>query len=78
MLPTVVVGVAFRQLLGEAGPLGFLGLDGTPVAIVAGLAFFNVAVVIRAVGASWESLDVRPAEAAAALGRHARARCSSR
>ncbi len=68
VLPTVVVGVAFRQLLGEAGPLGFLGLDGTPVAIVAGLVFFNAAVVIRAVGASWESLDVRPAEAAAALG----------
>ena len=68
VLPTVVVGVAFRELLGEAGPLGFLGLDGTPVAIIAGLAFFNVAVVIRAVGAAWESLDVRPAEAAAALG----------
>ena len=45
------------QLLGEAGPLGFLGLDGTPVAIVAGLVFFNVAVVIRTVGAAWESLD---------------------
>src|SRR5687767_15062179 len=29
VLPTVVVGVAFRQLLGEAGPLGFLGLDGS-------------------------------------------------
>lgn len=68
VLPTVVVGVAFRQLLGEAGPLGGLGLDGTPVAIVAGLAFFNVAVVIRAVGATWESLDPRPGEAAAALG----------
>jgi thiamine transport system permease protein len=68
VLPTVVVGVAFRQLLGEAGPLGFLGLDGSPVAIVAGLTFFNVAVVIRAVGASWESLDVRPGEAAAVLG----------
>ena len=68
VLPTVVVGVAFRLLLGEAGPLGFLGLDGTPVAIVAGLVFFNVAVVVRAVGAAWESLDTRPAEAAAALG----------
>ena len=68
VLPTVVVGVAFRQLLGEAGPLGFLGLDGTPVAIVAGLVFFNVAVVIRVVGSTWESLDRRPAEAAAALG----------
>ena len=68
VLPTVVVGVAFRQLLGEGGPLGFLGLDGTPVAIVAGLVFFNVAVVVRAVGVAWESLDPRPAQAAAALG----------
>ena len=68
VLPTVVVGVAFRELLGEAGPLGFLGLDGSPAAIVAGLTFFNVAVVIRAVGASWESLDVRAAQAAATLG----------
>ena len=68
VLPTVVVGVAFKQLIGEAGPLGFLGLDGTAAAIVAGLVFFNVAVVIRAVGASWESLDTRPGEAAAALG----------
>ena len=68
VLPTVVVGVAFRLLVGESGPLGFLGLDGTPAAIIAGLTFFNVAVVIRAVGAAWESLDPRPAEAAAALG----------
>ncbi|HEV7876254.1 MAG TPA: iron ABC transporter permease [Nocardioides sp.] len=68
VLPTVVVGVAFRELLGESGPLGFLGLDGTPVAIIAGMVFFNVAVVIRGVGAAWESLDPRPGEAAAALG----------
>jgi len=58
VLPTVVVGVAFRQLFDATGA----------VPIIAGLAFFNVAVVIRAVGASWESLDARPAEAAAALG----------
>ncbi len=68
VLPTVVVGVGFRELLGEAGPLAGLGLDGTPTAILAGLVFFNVAVVIRTVGAAWESLDRRPAEAAAALG----------
>jgi thiamine transport system permease protein len=68
VLPTVVVGVAFRLLVGESGPLGFLGLDGTPVAIIAGLTFFNVAVVIRAVGVTWESMDPRPGEAAAALG----------
>ena len=68
VLPTVVVGVAFRQLLAESGPLGFLGLDGTAAGIVAGLVFFNVAVVIRTVGAAWESLDPRAGEAAAALG----------
>jgi thiamine transport system permease protein len=68
VLPTVVVGVAFRELLGEGGPLAFLGLDGTPAGIVAGLVFFNVAVVIRSVGAAWESMDSRPGEAAAALG----------
>ena len=66
VLPTVVVGVAFRELL--TGPLAWLPIDGTPIAIIAGLVFFNVAVVIRAVGAAWEGLDHRPAEAAAALG----------
>ncbi len=66
VLPTVVVGIAFRQLF--SGPLAGLGLDGSPIAIVCGLAFFNVAVVIRVVGSTWESLDARPGEAAAALG----------
>lgn len=68
VLPTIVVGVAFRQLLAVGGPLGGLGLDGSAAAVIAGLAFFNTAVVVRTVGASWESLDPRPAEAAAALG----------
>lgn len=68
VLPTLVVGVAFRQLFSTSGPLGGLGLDGSALAIVLGLAFFNIAVVIRAVGSAWESLDRRPAEAAAALG----------
>ncbi|MEV5003297.1 iron ABC transporter permease [Nocardioides sp. LML1-1-1.1] len=68
VLPTVVVGLAVRELIAPSGILGFLGLDGTPAAIVAGLVFFNVAVVIRTVGVAWESLDRRPGEAAAALG----------
>jgi thiamine transport system permease protein len=68
VLPTVVVGVAFELVIGDGGPLAFLGLDGGPVAIVAGLVFFNASVVIRVVGGAWESLDPRPAEAAAALG----------
>ena len=62
VLPTVVVGVAFRLLVRGTS------LDGSAVTIVAGLVFFNVAVVIWVVGAAWESLDPRPAEAAAALG----------
>ncbi|CAN5277052.1 iron ABC transporter permease [soil metagenome] len=65
VLPTVVVGVAFGQLL-RSGPLQ--QLDATPAAIVAGLVFFNAAVVIRVVGTAWEDLDPRPAQAAATLG----------
>ncbi len=68
VLPTVVVGVAFELVIGDSGPLAFLGVDGSPIAIVAGLVFFNASVVIRVVGGAWESLDPRPAEAAAALG----------
>lgn len=68
VLPTVVVGVAFRQLLSEGGPLAFLHLDGSATAIVLALAFFNVSVVVRTVGSAWASLDRRPGEAAAALG----------
>ncbi len=68
VLPTVVVGVAFRTLFAPAGPFGFLGLDGTPVAILAALIFFNLAVVVRTVGGMWEGLDRRREDAAAALG----------
>ena len=68
VLPTVVVGVAVRGLLAPSGPLGGLGLDGTPVAICAALVFFNLSVVVRTVGPSWAGLDPRRAEAAAALG----------
>lgn len=68
VLPTVVVGLTFDNLLGEGGVLGRLGLHDSPVAIIAALVFFNLAVVVRTVGPAWESLDPRPAEAAAALG----------
>lgn len=68
VLPTVVVGVAFRSLLVPGGPLGFLGLDGTFAAIVAALVFFNYAVVVRTVGGMWQRLDVRATEAARSLG----------
>ena len=68
VLPTVVVGVAFRTLLREGGPLGFLHLDGTFAAIMLALVFFNIAVVARTVGSAWENLDGRQEEAARVLG----------
>jgi thiamine transport system permease protein len=68
VMPTVVVGVAFRTLLSSAGPVGGLHLDGTPVAIISAMVFFNLAVVVRTVGSFWEGVDRRREEAAAALG----------
>lgn len=68
VMPTIVVGVAFRTLLAENGPLGWLGLDGSFFAIAAALVFFNYAVVVRVVGSMWANLDPRREQAAAALG----------
>lgn len=68
VLPTVVVGVAFRSLLVDGGLLGGLGLDGTLAAIVLALVFFNYAVVVRTVGGLWERLDPRAEQAARSLG----------
>jgi len=68
VLPSVVVGVAFRALLGPGGPLGGLGLDGTLTAVVLALVFFNYSVVVRTVGGFWARLDPRAEDAARALG----------
>ena len=68
VMPTVVVGVAFRTLLREGGLLGFLELDGTFPAILLALVFFNIAVVVRTVGGTWEGLDSRQEDAARVLG----------
>lgn len=68
VLPTVVVGLAFTQLLGGNGWLGGLGLGGTGTAIVIGLVYFNIGVVVRTVGRFWQDLDPRLGQAAAALG----------
>ena len=68
VLPTVVVGVAFRSLLVEGAPLSFLDADGSFTAIVAALVFFNYVVVVRTVGALWSHLDPRAEQAARALG----------
>ncbi len=68
VLPSVVVGVAFRSLLTESGPLGFLGLSESFPAVVAALVFFNYSVVVRTVGVLWSRLDRRVSEAARSLG----------
>lgn len=68
VLPTVVVGVAFRSVLAGSGPLGLLGWDGTFAAVVAALVFFNLAVVVRTVGGFWAGVDPRAEQAARALG----------
>lgn len=58
VLPTVVVGLAFRTLLPDGGVL----------AIVLANAFFNVAVVARTVANLWSHVDGRAADAARSLG----------
>ncbi|WP_019853195.1 ABC transporter permease [Actinopolyspora mortivallis] len=60
VLPTLVVGMAFRALLGTDEPNAF--------AIVLANAFFNVAVVARTVGGLWARLDRRAEDAARSLG----------
>lgn len=66
VLPTVVVGVAFRSLL--SGPLAFLHIDSGLPAVLAAHVFINIAVVVRVVGAAWRALDPRLLEAARSLG----------
>ena len=58
VLPTVVVGLAFRVLWPDGGVLP----------LVLANAFFNVAVVARTVGGLWARLDARAVDAARALG----------
>nr|WP_231500133.1 iron ABC transporter permease [Saccharothrix sp. NRRL B-16314] len=58
VLPTVVVGLAFRALWPDGGVLP----------IVLANAFFNVAVVARTVGGLWARVDRRAEDAARALG----------
>lgn len=58
VLPTVVVGLAFRALWPDGGFLS----------IVLANAFFNVAVVSRTVAGLWAHLDSRAEDAARALG----------
>lgn len=67
VLPTVVVAAAFIALVGEHGALG-LELTGTVWVVLVAHVFYNLAVVIRAVGGLWSHLDPRLEEAARSLG----------
>ncbi len=73
VLPTVVVAVAVRGLLGRLG-ITVDGVDGSLVAILIAHVVFNVSVVVRMVGGYWAVLDQRMMEAAAALGASPRRR----
>lgn len=80
VLPTVVVAVAFSALLGPNGLLNqwaqeWLGFDTPPIrlqqtiwAIFIAHVFYNVTIIIRAVGGFWSTLNPRLDEAAAMLG----------
>ncbi|WP_371177424.1 iron ABC transporter permease [Buchananella felis] len=68
VLPTVVAGTAFRNLLDKNGPFAALELDGTMTAVVIAMVFFNFPLVVRSLGSTWAAMDDRPAQAAAALG----------
>ncbi|HET6683507.1 MAG TPA: iron ABC transporter permease [Gaiella sp.] len=61
VLPTVVVATAFVALLPD-------GMEHSVWAILLAHVFFNVAVVVRIVGAYWGALDARLWDAAATLG----------
>ncbi len=61
VLPTVVVGLAFRELLPFAG---------TTAAIIVAHVFFNVGLVVRVVGSLWGHLDPRMQDVAQTLGLH--------
>ena len=69
VLPTVVVGSAFAALFDRFGlDDGAFRLQHTVWAIIAAHVFFNVAVVLRTVGAFWEGLDPAVEEQARVLG----------
>jgi len=67
VMPTLVVGTAFLQLLGPTGPLP-VDLRYTVWAILLAHAFFNYAIVVRTVGGLWSHLDPALEESARMLG----------
>ena len=80
VLPTVVVGSAFVELIGSGGLLErlLMYLSGNPeangdltrtlAAVLLAHAFYNTAIVVRIVGSAWSGLDPRLEQAARVLG----------
>ncbi len=61
VLPTVVVALAFRSLLGASLPQGL-------VLVIVAHAYVNLAVVVRVVGSTWSQLDDSYERVARSLG----------
>ena len=80
VMPTVVVAAAFTALAGRSGLLNqwlqaFFDLDTPPIQLMQTVwiiliahAFYNVSVIIRAVGGFWSNLNPSLEEAGAVLG----------
>lgn len=77
VMPTLVVALAFKQLVGSEGwlndmlgliRLGPINVMGTLWLILAAHVFYNVAIVIRIVSTVWANVDPRLEEAARLLG----------
>lgn len=71
VMPTVVVATAVGAVLAPNGPLAPLlpaGADRGLGAILVAHVYFNLAVVLRMVGAYWAQLDRHPEQSAACLG----------
>ena len=68
VLPTVVVATAFLVLFRPGGALSFLGWQRGVAPMLVAEVFFNVAVIVRAVGGFWANLDPHRTDAARVLG----------
>ena len=80
VLPTVVVAISFRALLGPTGPVNsllmdFLGFERAPLRLEQTLGiillahiYYNLAVVIRLIGGFWAGLSPEVTDAARVLG----------
>ena len=67
-LPTVVIGLVVYSLISRTGPMGFLGILYTPVAIVLGEFFLATPLVISLVLAAFREIDSRFVETIETLG----------